>query len=405
MRLTPSTFVQSAALAAVLCLSGFAPPAVALPFVPRDDAEVVERLPLRLGSAEQRRQQRDARERLRHQPTQLPLALQLARESIERARQLGDPRELGQAEATLAPWWQLDQPPPAVRLLRATVRQSQHEFEAALSDLDALLRRDSTAPLPVQAQAELTRASVLQVQGRWSEAAAGCRRLAGERYAALGASVRLPALACQAELLSLQGQAGPAQAALDQLAREAPDERTAGWLSLVRAELAERRGDAAAGPLFQQALQAAGGDVYTLAAYADWLLSQRREREVVALLSARQEADALLLRLAIALKRSDDPRAGQAITTLAERFSAAALRGDRSHAREQARFSLDLQGNAAAALRHAQVNWAHQKEPADALILLRAAQAASQPEAAEPVWRLVRDTAWQDVRLHTKATP
>jgi hypothetical protein len=390
--------VQGIAACAALCAIAITGTAKAAPYVPSSNDDVVERLPLRIGTAEQRQQQRDARRRLRAQPTQLPLALQLAREAIARARQFGDPRELGQAEAALAPWWMLSEPPPAVRLLRATIHQSQHDFDTALVDLDALLREGSTAPLPLQAQAELTRASVLQVRGRWPEAAAGCSRLGDERYAALGSTVQLPAQACLAELASLQGQADKARADLARLARQAGD-ASASWLSLVRAELAERLGDDSAQALYRQAMQTPQPDVYTLAAYADWLLDRGRHAEVIPLLAGREDADALLLRLAIAHRRNHDPLAETAIATLAARFETAALRGDRSHGREQARFELELKDKPAAALVSAQANWAVQKEPADALVLVRAAHAAGQAQAAEPVWRLMRETGLQDARL------
>lgn len=405
-------------LARVLLAAGFlaavAGPAAAAPFVPKSDDEVVERLPARLTSATERRAERDARQRLKRDPASLPLALKLAHEAIERARRLGDPRELGQAQAALSTWWAVPDPPPQVRLMRATVRQSQHDFGIALTDLDALLLPGASVPLPVQAQAELIRATVLQVQGRWREASAGCERLAGEHYAALGNAVRLPAQACLAELMSLQGRAAQASTALAQLARQNSGEAgaTASWLTLLRAELAERRGDDSAEALFRQALQGESHDVngeptlpdvYTLAAYADWLLARGRNRDASALLAGREDADALLLRLAIAWKRDNDPKAAAAIATLASRFEAAALRGDRSHGREESRFELDLRGNTKAALALAQSNWAVQKEPADAIGLLRAAVAARQPEAAAPVWKMVRDTGWQDVRLKPAA--
>ena len=58
---------------------------------------------------------------------------------------------------------------------------------------------------------------------------------------------------------------------------------------------------------------------------------------------------------------------------------------------------------AAAALTHAKLNWTNQKEPGDALTLLRAAQAAQDPQAAEPVWQMVREMKWEDVRLKAVA--
>ncbi|WP_457333834.1 hypothetical protein [Rhizobacter sp. P5_C2] len=375
----------------------------AVPFVPAGDDTLVERLPARIGNHAERQQQRTLREQLRQHPAELQLATRLARDAIDRARRDGDPRELGQAQAALAPWWTLPHPPAPVRLLRAIVRQSQHDFAPALQDLDALLQPGpQPVPLALQAQAELTRASVLQVQGRWREADAGCERLLGAHYAALGGAVRLPAQVCRAELMSLQGQAASAATSLAALARE--PEADIGWLALVQAELAERRGDASAEALYRRAMAASSPpDVYTLAACADWLLAQHRERDVATLLAGREDADALLLRLAIAWKRSADPRAPQAIATLAARFDAARLRGDRSHGREQARYELDLLGDAPAALSSAQANWVVQKEPADALLLARAALAAAQPEAAQPVWQRVRDTGWQDARLQALA--
>lgn len=335
------------------------------PYTPASDAELVERLPARLG-AEQRR----LRAQLAAAPTTLPLALQLAREAIARSRAQGDPRELGLAQAALAPWWSQPAPPAPVRLLRATIAQSQHRFDAALADLDALLATPATPPA-IQAQAELNRAALLQLRGRLSEAQAGCQRLAdsgGNAGAALHGQV------CLAELASLQGRGDAASRELARLARQpgAP----AAWIALLRAELAHRRGEPTAEALYRRALEL-NSDVYTRAAYADWLLERQRWPEVIALLQGRESADALLLRLAIAWQRSGDTaRAQPAVAELQARFDAARLRGDGGHERELARFALDLQGDAKAALAHAEANWAQQREPADALLLARAKEAA-----------------------------
>lgn len=394
-------------LVPVLLGLGIASAAVAAPFVPASDTEVVETLKRRLlpGSASddnaalrdpQRAQQRAQRLALQQQPQDLGLALQAARAAIDRARQAGDPRELGQAQAALAPWWTQASPPAPVRVLRATIRQSQHDFASALADLDAV-RADTRAPLALQAQAGLTRASLLQVQGRYAEADAGCAELLTPRYGPLGASVSLPAQVCRAELMSLTGRAAQGDAALAALAAGGGTD-LAGWLALVRAELAERRGRPQAGALYQQALQAQA-DVYTLAAYADWLLDRQREREVLTLLRGREDADALLLRLAIAQQRLGDATARSSMATLQARFDAARERGDSTHRREEARFELELRQRPAPALALAQANWALQKEPADARLLHQAAQAAGQPDAAQPVQDFVRTTGLVDVRL------
>jgi hypothetical protein len=367
--------------------------AAAAPFVPQSDDEVVQRLPQRPNADARLQQQRLSRE-----PANLPLALQLAREAIGRARDSGDPRELGQARAALAPWWGSADPPPTVRLLRATVLQSEHAFDSALADLDALLKDDSNAPLPLRAQAELTRASLHQVQGRYADASAGCQRLLGMLYARLGAAAQFPAQVCLAELKSLQGETQAAHTMLASLADDAPAQ-AAGWLALVRAEEAERRADTAAAETHYREALAAKPDVYALGAYADWLLDQQREAEVLQLLAARDDADALLLRKAIALRRLGDRRADAAIAALQARFDAARLRGDASHAREEARFELDLRSRPEAALALAQKNWDHQKEPADTRLLLRVAHAAQRPAAAEPVRRFIAQSGFTDMRL------
>lgn len=386
--------MKSIAMAVVLTLIGPVTALHAAPFTPASDAELVQRLPYRLDAAA-----RAQRAELARAPQQLPLALATARAAIERARRHGDPRELGQTQAALAPWWGQPVPPPAVRLLRAIVRQSQHDFEAALADLDALAADTPAVPLAVQAQAGLTRASVLQVTGRLADAQQACRALLAPRFAAIGTALATPARACMAELRSLQGEPAQAERELTALAREAPADP---WLALLRAELAERMGDdAAAGARYREALRGSA-DVYTLSACADWLLGRGRAGEVLALLGgadASADADALQLRRAIALQRLNHPQAAAAAVALKARFDAARQRGETFHAREEARLALDVFGQADEALRLAQANWAHQKEPADALLLMRAALAAGKPAAAEPVRRLMQTAGWADQRL------
>jgi hypothetical protein len=389
----------------------FAAEESALQFPQRDDA-VVEQLPTHVGDAAQRRSARAAeraqRTALRQHPDELGLALQAAHDALARGRLRGDPRELGVAQAALAPWWTRADAPPEVRLVRATVMQSQHEFQAALAELDNVLAQP-TATLPVRAQAELTRAGVQQVLGHFAEAEAGCRRLAGPDFRELGSGVRLNALACVAELSSLQGHADSAAQTLARLAG-APDASSAatvagspapGWLSLMRAELAQRRGDPAAGALFAAALQA-NADVYTLCAYADWLLDQHRAAEVLALLKGHEAADPVLLRVALADRQLQGRNAAStrdATTMLGERYDAALLRGDKSHGREQSRYELALRGDTRAALVLAKSNWSVQHEPADALVLAQAAQAAHRGDAAEPLWQFLRETGGRDARL------
>ena len=390
--MTPTRTVYFLALLMVLAWA----PATAAPRTPSSDDEVLLRLPYRLAPAARAQQAS-----LAHGALTLSQALQLAHEAIARSRRFGDPRELGLAQAALAPWWSLPAPPAEVRLLRATLRQSQHDFAAALADLGPLAQPDPLTPPAVQAQALLTQATVLQVTGQLDAARASCQELASARFAALGAGVAGTAQVCLQELRSLRGQPQEAEAALAALAPlAARDGRS--WLALVRAELAERRGDPiAAQALYRRAVQGPEpADVYARAAYADWLLQGRRHSEVLALLPEQDaQADALLLRRAIALGAVQSPQAPALAQTLAARFAAARARGDSTHVREEARMLLDVAGQPAAALVLAQDNWRRQKEPADALLLARAALAAGQPQALAPLRAFVQSTGWADARL------
>jgi hypothetical protein len=355
------------------------------PFVPKDDAEAVQRLPYRIDAAERQRRVALARD-----PAQLPLASAAARAALQRARVHGDPRELGVAQAALAPWWLQADAPADVVLLRARVQQARHAFDAAGAELRALLARPDLPP-EQRAQALLDAAALHQLRAELPEARALCEQLQP--------LAPLPAAACLAELASLSGQATAAARALAALS---PGRSMPPWLALMRAELAERLGDDVAAPSLYRTALAGEDSVYTRAAFADWLLAHRRSAAALALVedSPDADSDALLLRRAIALRQlGRDASAPAAL--LRERLAGADRREPGGHAREQARFALDVSGDPRAALRLARLNWAQQREPADALLLLRAALAAGRPGDAtrRELAGTLRGKGWQDARL------
>ena len=355
-------------------------------FIPPDDSAVIERLrerPLDRTDIELR----SARARLRAAPTVLPLAVEVAERSIAIARRDGDPRYLGYAQAALAAWFEQPDPPITVRLLRATLLQSVHQFGAALNELDEIVRRQ-----PRDAQAWLTRASILQVLGRYTDAQASCERLPD-----LGAAFY--AEACLAELQSLTGHANEGHARLAAL--RATSRATVGvtWLSLLMAEMEERGGDFKAAESHYREALSGNADAYTKAAYADFLLDRDRAPEVIVLLEREQRADPLLLRLALAYRAEHRPELAAAIAALQARFDAARLRGDRVHLREEARFELALLDRPLIALPLALEDWSIQKEPADARILLQSAAAAKEPEKATAVVTFLRENRVTDQRL------
>jgi hypothetical protein len=101
----------------------------------------------------------------------------------------------------------------------------------------------------------------------------------------------------------------------------------------------------------------------------------------------------------LAGERIHDDRARAARAQLSTTFTLEAQRGDPVHRREQARFLLDVEHRASEALSAAEGNWQVQREPEDALILLRAAAAAHRPDAAQIVLRFIAEHRLEDARL------
>jgi hypothetical protein len=350
--------------------------AAAAPWVPADEALVLERLPPGApapGPA----------------PSDATAAAALARAHIERARATDDPRFLGYAEGALRPWWSAPAPPAAIRVLRATLLQSRHRFDEALRDLDAVL-----AAHPDDAQARLTRATILRVRGRAGAAAADCAALAGR-------ATDFVAQLCLASARGLAGALPEAAAALDALA-PANGAQPAGvraWFFAEYAEMAERLGDdAAALARYRDALAAGVADSLLRAAAADLLLRLGQPAEALAIAGAAPAADVLRLRTVLAARALGRPRATLE-ASLASGWSAAQARGEDIHLREEARFALDISRDAARALALARRNWAAQREPADTLLLARAAQAAADAGALAELRRWRRETGFQDARL------
>jgi hypothetical protein len=107
----------------------------------------------------------------------------------------------------------------------------------------------------------------------------------------------------------------------------------------------------------------------------------------------------MLLRIALAHDALKDAQGDESRAYLGNAFQVEEQRGEAVHRREQARFLLDVMHQPAAALAAAQEDWKTQREPADILILLRAAQAAHEPGAARPALKFIQQAHLEDARL------
>ncbi|MCC6623338.1 MAG: hypothetical protein IT385_18915 [Deltaproteobacteria bacterium] len=326
---------------------------------------------------------------LRRRPGDVRLAIEVARRHIEDARRNNDPRALGWAEAALAPFTSDPAATPDVRVLRATIRQSRHDFAGALADLDLALAAD-----PDHAQAALGRATIKTITGRPADARADCEVVRRSRALPIVSAV------CNAAIDGLTGHAEQGRRRIDavlELDARAPP-ALLGWALATRGELGRALGDLdRAEADLRRALELAPGDATIAAALSDLLLERGRPAEVLTLVGA-SDVDALVLRRALAtLATGGDASAD--VATVRARADAARARGDVMHLREEARLALGVDRDAARALELALASWQVHKEVPDMRLALEAALAAGQPQRATPIVAHARESGLVDARV------
>lgn len=178
-----------------------------------------------------------------------------------------------------------------VLVLRATLNQRVHLFDAALTELPVVLEAD-----PHDAQVLLLRATVFQMVGQFDNARGDC-------VAVDGVASELVSTTC---LDNVNAMTGLPRESYDQL-RAALETSQAqpnikSWALTSLAEMAARAGlPKEAEADFRQALAIVSTDNYRLAAFSDFLLDQNRPVEVEGLLRSFTRNDPLLLRYALAL--------------------------------------------------------------------------------------------------------
>jgi tetratricopeptide (TPR) repeat protein len=311
-----------------------------------------------------------------------------ARTYIATARQTGDTRYWGRAQAVLAPWWGQADAPVALAVLQATVQQGRHEFQASRSVLQAALGRD-----PGHAQGWLNLAALERLSGQYPQALRACDAVAR-------AGQNFYAQACQLETQSLQGQTGAARNGLAALRAQTQDAGQRSWLDSLLAESEERAGfDAAALAAYRSSLQEEP-DLYTSIALADLLLRTGKATEALAVLQPLPQTDAVLLRQASAMRRLDNPAWKPLRSTLREWNAELARRGDdlSLHGREQALVALWLDDDASAALTIARRNLGLQREPIDWWVALQSARQAKDGTALQQLQVEMQKTGLVDAR-------
>ncbi len=363
----------------------------AVPYQPAQDAQILEQVAPSSGPASQDLR---ALRKLADAPGRTGLALTLAERYVARGKAEADPRYYGYAEGLLKNWRAMPKPPPKVLLLGALIKQHRHDFDGALQDLDELLKRQ-----PDNAQGWLTRAVILLVEARYPEALQSCAPL-------IEVGDTLLAATCLAQVNSLLGQAQKSYAFLLDVFTEHPEAgaEQRQWTLTVLADIAARLGKTLdADNYFSKAVGIDLPNVYLFGAYADFLLDQHQPQKVLSLLQDKSRIDALFLRTALAKQQLADRDLAQVAQALEARFAASRMRGENLHQGDEARFTLHVLNKPDAALQLAKANWQAQREPKDARILLEAALAAQDADAAKPVLDQLRATKMEHPQLQQLA--
>jgi tetratricopeptide (TPR) repeat protein len=289
--------------------------------------------------------------------------LDAAKQALISFRNTANPRDLGDAERELAALTDA-QRNTDFYFYRASLRQSLHLFDEALDDLDTIsvMQGDNLESL-------MMRFTISFVTGKYQAAEQACEALKHRDN-------NLYAASCAQQLQAATGDPSTAYRDLKHAMAEfgvLSDRRALIWASGTLADIAERAGRDDTLTLWQLALQLNRDDLYTRARLAAALLAHGDYAQVLSVTEDYMAVDALAVSRAIAQKQLGDGDA--LITTLRERFDEARWRGEILHKRAYAQFLLDIEQQPAAALAMAEMNWTHQREWPDVIILARARDA------------------------------
>lgn len=360
------------------------------PFIPKDGSSVLEQVEKHTDKDLQEISQ--LADQVKKAPENIDLTLQLFNRYLNHARKTGDPYYSGMAEASLQKWLSGSDIPHPVRIARATIKQYNHDFEAALNDLNFVLQKK-----PGNVQARLLRANIFRIQGKYSKAREDCYSLT------LLTDPKAVAI-CGLSVSSLTGKANWSADKLQAMLRntETPlSEDLKKWASIVLAEILSSMGEneKALTHLQREVKANSRTDIYTKAVLMDLLLLEKKYQEAHDVVSELKLPDAILLRKAIAAKKMNHPDAKKLTAIIRSRFMDTKKAGRPQHLREEALYELHLNDNPDQALALSINNWKKQRELLDTRIVLEAALTAGKNAEASPVINWIEKQGTEDVYI------
>lgn len=360
----------------------------AAPYTPKSDDEVLQRLSTN------------------HAQARVPNTLfsmnnsqriRYAARALKKAKQTGDVVFYDHAEAALLPW--RDQKPSpsnnaaspipmSVLRSRARIHQHHHRFDAAITDLSALLKQT-----PNDADALLSRASIHTVLGNYSAAKVDCSTMP-----TTDSTSKLARQMCLWHLDSLTGKLQASSQTLHSQIDAIPVAFNQ-WAWSLLAEMATRSGDKSlAEEAYQKALALDEHDDPSRIGYLWWLLDQKAYDLVITTANNKLESDGVAVAAVAAHKGKGDTKAADALSNdLKKRFHLARLRNEKPHTREEAQLAL-IEGRMGNAFVLAKKNWETQREPLDTLLLLNIAKQLKNEAVINEITQWLANNQQEDKR-------
>ncbi len=367
----------------------------ALPYTPSSLDEVLVRLPdsmVALRLATPTKSSDELLDPSENKRITNPLSQQLkkAQKFLKLAQQDNDPSWYGYAHAALAPWWNNNIELPQLALLKAIILQQRHEFPEALLEINKVLLLQ-----PRNVQARLIRAQVNMMQVQYGLAAKDCQEILWLENPVMGINC----------LAQVEGLTGKGQKAMEKLTDSINSSLDLNEILLVElhislATIAHRYNDSAlALSHYQQAYAIRPNNNYLLEQYSDFLMENRRENLLLALFSNSSMSIDLKIKRVQLLQNMEEIVPSNLIVELTDFFENAKTRKNLFPHKEYAKWLLLTTQDYDQALNAAMDNWAMQKAPGDALLVLQAALASQQLQRAGPVMSWLKDTGLYDYRI------
>lgn len=331
--------------------------------------------------------------------------LQQAMASYQVAISSGEARAYGRTLAVLQRWPQGTEQPAMYHILLAAVLQHNHEFHAALTQLQHITADGADNNRPAYIQALMIESQVGLVTGDYALVGRSCEKLR--------TSARRPVfLNCQTQLDGVTGNARQALTLLSETFRTGTDLNIVDYSELLTtaAVLAHRLGEAdLAEDYYRNAMRISPANNFLIVSYSNLLLEQDRYDELITLLpvdsdssSSNAERSILLARALLARgSAADQQRATRIIARLEQQFELAFMRNEAIPHKEYAQYALELADLPDAALSSAKENWTLQKEPSDIRLLAKAAAATGDLDALAQVHQWINATGTEDTELQT----